>query len=152
MMKNAEFYYTQKANNSKYLYHVSKQDLRPFIEKQGLLPKGKYQTLHGLKPAIFAHDCKVGKPSVNWYPFVMDYIESFFHDGHLYNQFENFDFTRLIKLQGFDIWRIDNHLLQNTWYKDEPMFIEFKPFFTAKPPKYLVSFEAVPREALRLMG
>jgi hypothetical protein len=149
-MKTSD-YYTKKASHSRYLYHVSKQDLRPFIERQGLLPKGKYPTMQGMKPAIFAHDCKEGKPSVNWYPFVMDYIESLSDETHIYHQFKNFDFTRLIKLQGFDIWRIDSHVLQNTWYLDEPLFLEFQSFFTAKPPQYLVSFEAVPREALRLM-
>ena len=151
MMKTSN-YYTKKVSHSRYLYHVSKQDFRPFIEKQGLLPQGNYRTENGMFPALFAHDCKEGKPSLNWYPFVIDYIESLSDERHLYHQFKNFDFTRLIKLQGFDVWRIDTHFLQNTWYLDEPLFFEFKPFFITKPPKYLVSFEAVPREALRLMG
>jgi hypothetical protein len=151
MMKTSDFY-TKKVSPSRYLYHVSNQDFRPFIEKQGLLPQGKYRTENGMLPALFAHDCKKGKPGVNWYPFVMDYIESISDERHLYHQFKNFNFRRLIKLQGFDVWCIDTHFLQNTWYLDEPLFFEFKPFFTTKPPKYLVSFEAVAREALRLMG
>jgi len=137
--------YSTEILPDRFVYHVTLQDLRSTILKEGIKAHSS-QTIN-YHNAVFAHNSPI--VTMQWYPFVLDH-----YDWRLIYDEEPFPIptdTAILKEvieQYYDIWAIDTELLKRKWYIDEIGEQEFEGSWCKKEGLYVMSYGDIPPEAI----
>ena len=136
--------YRKRIKTQRFLYHFTRNYSRSEINQKGLI--GSSSKVIGYNNAVFAHNDSL--PDSSWYPFCFDECWNW---GPYYENIDNFEVY--CQIMDYDFWRIDTWKIKNTWFIDN---VAASNFNTGKDPRnidlklYVVTFEDIPRNALKL--
>jgi hypothetical protein len=132
----------------RYLYHIAYKYKRESIQKSGLLGRVNDRDLSNASRLVFAHNSEI--VNYNWYWIFMDGYDNWVAwqmSEVVYETLQDSERMRLLVNDYYDIWRIDNEILNRDWYLD---FIGLKDSHTDNINLYAYCRESVPKEAIKL--
>ncbi len=118
-----------QANTNRYLFHVSLEENRKAILRNGLLLPFKCPQSTNKNNCIYAHNDDF--PNSKWYPIFLNLWD--IDNDHYFNEELNLP---LFAFQ-YDYWQIDTKKANNIWYYhktfDMPDYLAVKTFEPIKP-------------------
>jgi len=137
--------YSTEILPDRFVYHVTLQDLRSTILKEGIKAHSS-QTIN-YHNAVFAHNSPI--VTMQWYPFVLDHYDwRLIYDEEPFPVPNDTEILKEVIEQYYDIWAIDTQLLKRKWYIDGVGEKEFGCSLFKKEGLYIMSQGDIPSNAI----